>query len=388
LSCVVASSKDTNKNIQYKGCGPETPIFVISASVTSFFLPLLIMTIMYALTVNALQQQLLEQRRMTVTNSAGSPPRRGSSAYGTTSKRPSMTVVQGEPFPPCLTLGSGGSGGRAVVVRQIRGGLLHPQDYSRTDEASSLLIGNRITRGGIVTGSGAGPLSPKSPPSVEDTSGRFLLVTSDAGTFDHRRVSIATTSSFVGSQMALHDLDSDAFSSRSNSLQATSSSIRQMPPASSSAAASQRNQYVRSFSLRQSLSSSITAQRRGSATPDKGRRAVQVLGILFAVFVVCYLPFFAVYVLTSTCSPCQPYISAQTLVALEWLAYSGSMFNPIIYHVFNPDFRRAFHNLLHCNGRCGCYGPRRASGCCCCCCFYGNAPTRRQQSENCRTDCV
>jgi len=54
--------------VQYKGCGPETPTFVISATVTSFYLPLAIMTVMYALTVRALQQQLREQRRMTVTN--------------------------------------------------------------------------------------------------------------------------------------------------------------------------------------------------------------------------------------------------------------------------------------------------------------------------------
>jgi len=58
--------------VQYKGCGPETPTFVISATVTSFYLPLAIMTVMYALTVRALQQQLKEQRRMTVTNSGRS----------------------------------------------------------------------------------------------------------------------------------------------------------------------------------------------------------------------------------------------------------------------------------------------------------------------------
>jgi len=36
---------------------------------------------------------------------------------------------------------------------------------------------------------------------------------------------------------------------------------------------------------------------------------VQVLGILFAVFVACYLPFFAVYVIKGTCGePCRPYL--------------------------------------------------------------------------------
>ena len=85
---------------------------------------------------------------------------------------------------------------------------------------------------------------------------------------------------------------------------------------------------------------------------------MQVLGILFVVFVVCYLPFFAVYVIKGTCGePCRPYLPPRVLIALEWLAYSGSMLNPIIYHVFNPDFRRAFDTLL----RCGCCRPGTAA---------------------------
>lgn len=74
-----------------------------------------------------------------------------------------------------------------------------------------------------------------------------------------------------------------------------------------------------------------------------------MLGILFAVFVACYLPFFAVYIIKGTCGQrCLPYLPPRVLVGLEWLAYSGSMLNPIIYHIFNPDFRRAFENLLRC----------------------------------------
>jgi len=81
---------------------------------------------------------------------------------------------------------------------------------------------------------------------------------------------------------------------------------------------------------------------------DRGRRAVRVLGILFAVFVMFYLPFFVAYIVHGTCQSCQPYISPQTITAFEWLQYSGSMLNPIVYHIFNPDFRRAFHKILRC----------------------------------------
>ena len=32
-----------------------------------------------------------------------------------------------------------------------------------------------------------------------------------------------------------------------------------------------------------------------------------------------------------------------------WLGYCNSALNPIIYTVFNRDFRRAFHKLLSCS---------------------------------------
>lgn len=47
---------------QFKGCGPENTSFVLSASITSFYAPLLIMIIMYLLTVRALQRQRRVQR--------------------------------------------------------------------------------------------------------------------------------------------------------------------------------------------------------------------------------------------------------------------------------------------------------------------------------------
>ncbi|ESN95047.1 hypothetical protein HELRODRAFT_121581, partial [Helobdella robusta] len=74
----------------------------------------------------------------------------------------------------------------------------------------------------------------------------------------------------------------------------------------------------------------------------------KVLGILFVVFVACYLPFFALYLVRGVCDRCRPYITVEILVALEWVAYSAALINPIIYHVFNPDFRRTFQQLLRC----------------------------------------
>lgn len=77
---------------------------------------------------------------------------------------------------------------------------------------------------------------------------------------------------------------------------------------------------------------------------SKERRAARTLGIIMGVFVVCWLPFFLMYVILPFCSSCCP--SARLINFITWLGYINSALNPIIYTIFNLDFRRAFKKLL------------------------------------------
>lgn len=77
---------------------------------------------------------------------------------------------------------------------------------------------------------------------------------------------------------------------------------------------------------------------------SKERRAARTLGIIMGVFVVCWLPFFLMYVITPFCSDCCP--SRRMINFITWLGYINSALNPIIYTIFNLDFRRAFKKLL------------------------------------------
>ena len=282
---------DNDSNVHYKGCGPETPTFVISATVTSFYLPLLIMTIMYALTVKALQEQLKEQRRLAVTNSLSS--RDDSSYYRRPSPRSSPRHsprvsngnITGTPTSPTRAAAStsGGGGKRDATAQELSPLTGHP------DRSETYLL-------------------------VKDP--RYL----DAPSI----ITPSSTSSDIAG-----DTDSDY-------------------PTNSS---QKRRLQVRIFRFHRN-EPTTESSRRVLNRPDRGRKAVQVLGILFAVFVIFYLPFFASYLTRGTCKACAPYISPQMIVAFEWLAYSGSMVNPIIYHFFNPDFRRAFQKLLRCKHVC------------------------------------
>ncbi|XP_053604664.1 tyramine/octopamine receptor-like [Plodia interpunctella] len=77
---------------------------------------------------------------------------------------------------------------------------------------------------------------------------------------------------------------------------------------------------------------------------SKERRAARTLGIIMGVFVFCWLPFFLMYVILPFCPYCCP--SNRLINFITWLGYLNSTVNPIIYTIFNLDFRKAFKKIL------------------------------------------
>jgi len=72
-------------------------------------------------------------------------------------------------------------------------------------------------------------------------------------------------------------------------------------------------------------------------------KAAITLGIIMGVFLICWVPFFCVNIVAAFCKTCIPPI---VFKVLTWLGYSNSAFNPIIYSIFNLEFREAFHKIL------------------------------------------
>ena len=85
------------------------------------------------------------------------------------------------------------------------------------------------------------------------------------------------------------------------------------------------------------------------ATNEK--KASKVLGIIFAVFVTLWTPFFIVNVISVVCESCMASISQPVMTGIVWLGYMSSLANPIIYTMFNTSFRKAFYRILTCKQR-------------------------------------
>lgn len=78
-------------------------------------------------------------------------------------------------------------------------------------------------------------------------------------------------------------------------------------------------------------------------------KAAKTLGIIVGGFIMCWLPFFTMYLVRAFYPN---HIHPTVFSVLFWLGYCNSAINPCIYALFSKDFRFAFKRILCC--RCSC----------------------------------
>ena len=82
------------------------------------------------------------------------------------------------------------------------------------------------------------------------------------------------------------------------------------------------------------------------------------MAIVTGTFVVCWLPFFIVALVQPFCGDAMAAYPATLASVIVWLGYVNSLLNPVIYTIFNPDFRSAFRKILF--ARCDHHGHHRS----------------------------
>ncbi|XP_040013741.1 alpha-2A adrenergic receptor [Xiphias gladius] len=84
---------------------------------------------------------------------------------------------------------------------------------------------------------------------------------------------------------------------------------------------------------------------RRKAMVNREKRFTFVLAVVMGVFVICWFPFFLSYSLQAVC-PETCSIPNPLFKFFFWIGYCNSCLNPVIYTIFNKDFRKAFKRIL------------------------------------------
>ncbi|XP_019934165.2 D(4) dopamine receptor-like [Paralichthys olivaceus] len=86
-------------------------------------------------------------------------------------------------------------------------------------------------------------------------------------------------------------------------------------------------------------------RRKRAKINSRERKAMKVLPVVVGAFLFCWTPFFVLHTMRARCQDC--YIPPALMSVVTWLGYVNSALNPVIYTIFNTEFRNFFKKFLH-----------------------------------------
>lgn len=131
------------------------------------------------------------------------------------------------------------------------------------------------------------------------------------------------------------------------SLPAKQSHLIQSPPATRAQFRSSWLDLTKHYLERKRETSPKTKEKRAKERMEqkRERKAARTLAVITGSFILCWLPFFILALVGPFCKE-RCHYPPLLMSIINWLGYFNSLLNPIIYTVFNPDFRSAFRKIL------------------------------------------
>jgi 5-hydroxytryptamine receptor 2 len=280
-------------------CALANPHFIIYGSISAFFIPLLIMVVTYVLTIRLLH----EKAKQCQSSKEGAPMiRRSTSRRG----RQGLTPLVQKLTPPTV---QNTNPFRNTGFLKSQNGVIPPLRRLHSHDRNSGL-----------------------PSEMEP-------LTKETNTNSGCAMGVSNAAATTGNQNGPHSRHPSTSSDQSTV------SINNTTVPRLKGLVQKHSMKIKAATMMLQRRDVIERRERENAVKTE-QKAAKVLGIMFGLFVICWAPFFIVNITMPLCSSCT--FDGKLLTAFLWFGYISSTINPIIYTVFNRNFRLSFIGLLLC----------------------------------------
>ncbi|XP_072320753.1 D(4) dopamine receptor-like [Eucyclogobius newberryi] len=102
--------------------------------------------------------------------------------------------------------------------------------------------------------------------------------------------------------------------------------------------------YPREYRENHIPTAEYSPQKNRAKINHRERKAMRVLPVVVGCFMFCWTPFFVVHTTRALCVSC--HVPAELISTTTWLGYVNSALNPIIYTIFNHEFKKFFNKCF------------------------------------------